>query len=141
MGAHKLFPLSEMAAGTARKVEVEGHPISLVRIDDDVYAIGDICSHEDVSLSEGYVDTDERLLECWRHGAMFNLKTGHPETLPAIKPVPVYEVAVIEGIIHLSVEADLPATDAEGGHDSGSGHDTEAAATDSSGEHDSEGGN
>ena len=76
MSVHVLFALEEFEEGTARKVELEGHQISLVRIDDDVYAIGDICSHEDVSLSEGYVDAEECLLECWRHGAMFNLKTG-----------------------------------------------------------------
>ena len=80
-----------------------GHQISVVRIDDDVYGIGDICSHEDVSLSEGYVDTEECLLECWRHGAMFNLKTGDAETLPAIRPVPVYDVSVVAGMIQLVI--------------------------------------
>lgn len=104
MSVHVLFPLVELEAGTARKVELEGHQISLVRIDDDVYAIGDICSHEDVSLSEGYVDTEECLLECWRHGAMFNLKTGDAETLPAIRPVPVYEVSVVDGMIQLVID-------------------------------------
>ena len=91
MSLHVLFALEELEDGTARKVELEGHQISLVRIEDDVYAIGDICSHEDVSLSEGYVDAEEFLLECWRHGAMFDLKTGEPETLPAVRPVPVYD--------------------------------------------------
>ena len=53
VSVHVLFPLVELEAGTARKVTLEGHQISLVRIEDDVYAIGDVCSHEDVSLSEG----------------------------------------------------------------------------------------
>ena len=104
MSVHVLFALEEFEAGTARKVDLEGHQISLVRIDDDVYAIGDICSHEDVSLSEGYVDEEECLLECWRHGAMFNLKTGEPETLPAIRSVPVYEASVVDGMVQIVIE-------------------------------------
>ena len=104
MSVHVLFPLVGLEAGTARRVELEGHEISLVRIDDDVYAIGDVCSHEDVSLSEGYVDTEECLLECWRHGAMFNLKTGDAETLPAIRAVPVYDVSVVDGMIQLVID-------------------------------------
>ncbi len=103
MSLHVLFALEELEDGTARKVELEGHQISLVRIEDDVYAIGDICSHEDVSLSEGYVDAEEYLLECWRHGAMFDLKTGEPETLPAIRPVPVYDVSVVDGMIQILI--------------------------------------
>ena len=104
MSTHVLFALEEFEHGTARKVTLEGHQISLVRIDDDVYAIGDVCSHEDVSLSEGYVDTEDCLLECWRHGAMFNLKTGEPETLPAIRAVPVYDVSVVDGMVQLVID-------------------------------------
>lgn len=103
MSLHELFALEELESGTARKVELEGHQISLVRIDDDVYAIGDICSHEDVSLSEGYVDTEDCLLECWRHGAMFDLRTGEPETLPAVRPVPTYDVSVVDGMIQILI--------------------------------------
>ena len=108
MSAHVLFPLVGLEPGTARKVELEGHQISLVRIEDDVYAIGDVCSHEDVSLSEGYVDTEECLLECWRHGAMFNLKTGDAETLPAIRAVPVYDVSVVDGMVQIVIEGSEP---------------------------------
>ncbi len=103
MSLHVLFALEELEDGTARKVELEGHQISLVRIEDDVYAIGDICSHEDVSLSEGFVDAEEFLLECWRHGAMFDLKTGEPETLPAVRPVPVYDASVVDGMIQILI--------------------------------------
>lgn len=113
MSLHVLFPLAEFEHGTARKVTLEGQQISLVRIDDDVYAIGDICSHEDVSLSEGYVDTEDCLLECWRHGAMFNLKTGEPETLPAIRAVPVYDVSVVDGMVQLLIGESAESADSE----------------------------
>ena len=92
-------PLAELAPGTARKVEVDGHVVALVRIEDDVYAIGDTCSHANVSLSEGEVLADEREIECWKHGSTFSLVTGEPQTLPATQPVPVYEARVEDGQI------------------------------------------
>ena len=57
---------------------------------DDVYAIGDVCSHANVSLSEGEVWCDEREIECPKHGSTFSLETGEPVTLPATQPVPVF---------------------------------------------------
>ena len=56
--------------------------IALVRLGDDVYAIGDRCSHQDISLSEGDVLADECTLECWKHGSAFSLETGEPTSLP-----------------------------------------------------------
>ena len=75
-----------------RKVDIDGVAVAVVRIGDDVYAIGDTCSHADFSLSEGEVFCDEREIECWKHGSMFSLETGEPRCLPATKPVPVYTV-------------------------------------------------
>jgi 3-phenylpropionate/trans-cinnamate dioxygenase ferredoxin subunit len=81
-----------MDPGTARRFEVGSHRIALVRIEADFYAVGDTCSHEDYSLSEGEVLSDECEIECWKHGSTFDLRTGEPQTLPATKPVPVYPV-------------------------------------------------
>ncbi len=86
----------DLASGEARRVEAGGTSIALVRIGDDFYALSDRCSHEDYSLSEGEVWAEERELECPRHGSTFDLTTGEPCSLPATKPVPVYEV-VVEG--------------------------------------------
>jgi 3-phenylpropionate/trans-cinnamate dioxygenase ferredoxin subunit len=85
-GRHEIEP------GTARRFEVGTRQIAVVRIEDDVYAIGNTCSHEDYSLSEGEVLTEECEIECWKHGSTFDLRTGEPQTLPATKPVPVYAV-------------------------------------------------
>ena len=89
--------LDELAPGTARRVEVESHQIALVRCGDDVRAIADRCSHADVSLSEGEVRCDEGTIECWKHGSTFLLTSGEPTTLPATRPVAVYEVRVEHG--------------------------------------------
>jgi 3-phenylpropionate/trans-cinnamate dioxygenase ferredoxin subunit len=108
MTAHTLFALDMIEPGTARKITVEGRHIALVRIGDDVYAIGDTCSHADVSLSEGFVEADDCAIECERHGALFDLRTGEPLSLPAVRPVPSYDVAVVDGevVLIISEETD-----------------------------------
>jgi len=94
----------DVKSGEAARFDLEGGPrLCLVRIGDDFYAIGDRCSHEDYSLSEGEVFTEEREIECWKHGSTFSLIDGQPQTLPATKPVPVYDV-IVEGDDVLVVE-------------------------------------
>ena len=88
----RLCSASELAPGEARRFDVDEHRIALVRIGDDFYAIGDRCSHADFSLSEGEVLADDLEIECWKHGSTFSLKSGEPQSLPATKPVPVYDV-------------------------------------------------
>ena len=88
---------ADLAVGDARRFDVDDHRIALVRGEDEWFAIGDECSHADYSLAEGEVDLEECTLECWKHGSLFSLRTGDPETLPATRPVPVYEVVVAEG--------------------------------------------
>jgi 3-phenylpropionate/trans-cinnamate dioxygenase ferredoxin subunit len=91
--------LDELAPGSARRVVIHGTPVAVIRCGDDVYAIGDTCSHANVSLSEGEVVCEDREIECWKHGSTFSLETGEPQTLPATQPVPVYEVVVRDGEI------------------------------------------
>lgn len=99
----RIGPLDDLKPGTAKRVEIGSHRISLVRIEDDVYAIGDVCSHQDISLSEGEVLCEDRAIECWKHGSAFSLETGEPESLPATQPVPVYEVRVVDGEIEVVI--------------------------------------
>jgi 3-phenylpropionate/trans-cinnamate dioxygenase ferredoxin subunit len=78
--------------GTAVRLDGGPEGVCLVRIGDDFYAIGDRCSHADYSLSEGDIDPEDCLIECWKHGSAFSLVDGSPQSLPATQPVPVYEV-------------------------------------------------
>jgi 3-phenylpropionate/trans-cinnamate dioxygenase ferredoxin subunit len=91
--------LDDLESGTARKFVVDGIDVAVVRIDDDVYALADICSHANVSLSDGEVWCDERELECPKHSSTFSLVTGEPQTLPATQPVPVYAASVVDGTV------------------------------------------
>ena len=105
MTATRVCALADIEPGTALRVEVPGvTAIALVRLDDDVYAIGDRCTHQDVSLSEGEIDPDDKTLECWKHGSTFSLLTGEPTVLPATKPTPVYEVTIIDGDVYVEVQ-------------------------------------
>ena len=63
-----LCRLEELPDGSARRFDVDGLRIAVVRIGDDVYAIGDRCSHAEVSLSEGEVDPDDRTIKYIKHG-------------------------------------------------------------------------
>jgi 3-phenylpropionate/trans-cinnamate dioxygenase ferredoxin subunit len=93
----------DIASGTARKVDVGGIAVSVVRIGDDVYALGDVCTHAEISLSDGEVWCDELEIECPKHGSAFSLLTGEPATLPATQPVPVFEASVVDGQIVVTV--------------------------------------
>ena len=84
------------------RVTVGDHRIAMFRIGDDVFAIGDRCSHAEASLAEGEIWDGH--VECPRHGSEFDLKTGEPTSLPATAPVPVYEVSVEDGKIYLDLE-------------------------------------
>lgn len=80
--------------GTAIRLDTGGSGVVIVRIDGEVFALEDRCSHQDVRLSEGEVDDAARTIECWKHGSVFSLADGSPANLPATQPVPTYPVTV-----------------------------------------------
>lgn len=84
--------LSELPMNTAKQVEVNGETICLVRNQKGVFAVADACTHGAASLAEGSVT--EKGIECWLHGAVFDLETGEPQNPPASKAVEVFEVKV-----------------------------------------------
>lgn len=84
------------------RVTVGERQIAMFRIGDDVYAIGDRCSHAEASLAEGEIWG--MAVECPRHGSEFDLRTGEPGALPATVPVPTYEVVVEDGTVYLDLE-------------------------------------
>ena len=86
---------SELESGTAHKVMVDGVAVAVVRIEDEMFAIADTCSHADISLSLGMVWCDTKQIECIKHGSAFNLVTGQPDTFPATQPVAVYSAKVV----------------------------------------------
>ncbi|HJL91325.1 MAG: non-heme iron oxygenase ferredoxin subunit [Acidimicrobiales bacterium] len=100
----KICDLTDLEEAVPRCIEVEGKKLSMVLLNEKIYALDDTCSHEDVSLSEGEVDIDECALECWKHGSLFSLKTGEALSLPATKSVKTYEVHIIDNDVVLVTE-------------------------------------
>jgi 3-phenylpropionate/trans-cinnamate dioxygenase ferredoxin subunit len=85
--------LESIAIGSAMKVVIDDIPIAVVRESSgEIHALGDRCSHGDISLSEGFVEDDT--IECWAHGSKFGLTDGSPRNFPAFEPVPVYTVEI-----------------------------------------------
>ncbi len=105
---HRVCAFDELGAAEARRFLIDGQAICVVRIDDDVYAIADACSHGDVSLSEGEVLCDSLEIECWKHGSAFSLTSGVPSTLPATRPVRVFDASVEQGHIVVAISKARP---------------------------------
>ena len=106
MAAVRICAVDELETNQAVRVDIDGIPIALVRdAAGDVFAIGDTCTHGDISLSEGFVEGDA--LECWAHGSQFSLKTGMPLNLPAYEPVPVYQVEITNGDVYIDATITL----------------------------------
>lgn len=97
----KVAAFSELEEGVGLRVELTEHRVAIFLVDGTVFAIGDRCSHAEASLSEGEVFDTE--VECPKHGSVFDLATGAPHSLPATKPVPVYQTTVEGGDIYLEV--------------------------------------
>lgn len=100
MSEELVCALDDLVVDRAKRVVVGQTPVALV-LDSTgaVHAIGDTCTHGDISLSEGFVE--DGTLECWAHGSQFELTTGKPLTLPAFEPVHVFSVAVRNGNVFI----------------------------------------
>jgi 3-phenylpropionate/trans-cinnamate dioxygenase ferredoxin component len=90
----RLCAVDDLKFGEVRQFKVGKTKIALVRLDDGWYAVGDTCTHQKISLSEGEVHAETKEIECWKHGSKFSLVDGSPHALPATKPTPVYEVRI-----------------------------------------------
>ncbi len=96
--------LEDLPEGTPSEVEVDGAKVIVVRLGESVYAIGAICTHQEVDLVDGDVDADECTVECPKHGSQFDLVTGEALCLPATRPVVVYSASVVDGRVVVSDE-------------------------------------
>jgi len=94
-GFQRACSLSQLPDQGAIGVEVAGVPVAVVRVDGEVFALHDVCSHEEVPLSEGEIY--DHTVECWLHGSCFDLRTGKPTGPPATKPVTTYPVKIDGG--------------------------------------------
>jgi len=99
---HEVAKLEDLPPGELLRVDVAGVPICLARLrSGSVHAIGDTCTHEQESLSDGYLDGED--VECPLHASRFNVHTGDVEGLPAEEPVATYTVRTEGGSIFVEL--------------------------------------
>lgn len=84
--------IADLRDSQPRRIVIDGLPVAVVRIGDEVFAVNDVCSHAEVSLSEGEVAGCQ--IECWLHGSRFDLRTGDPSGPPAFEPISTYPVQI-----------------------------------------------
>tara|TARA_B100000401_G_scaffold6599_1_gene4228 strand:+ start:131 stop:448 length:318 start_codon:yes stop_codon:yes gene_type:complete len=98
----KTFPTTDIMQNTSKVFKIDDKEIAIVHCDNAYYAIDDLCSHAEASLSDGEVYDCK--VECPLHGAEFDLATGEAVTLPATKPVNTYPVSIEDGYLFLEID-------------------------------------
>jgi 3-phenylpropionate/trans-cinnamate dioxygenase ferredoxin subunit len=101
MSAERVCTVAELETNVAFRAVIDGTAIVVVKDSAGaIHAIGDNCSHGDISLAEGFVEDAD--IECWAHGSKFSLTTGKPLNLPAYEPVPVFTVVIdADGVVSI----------------------------------------
>ena len=100
---HKAARTSDIRPGKVIVVQVEGEEIAICNVDGEFFAIADVCTHDGGSLDQGELEGD--VIECPRHGARFNVRTGEVVQMPAVVPLDTYEVQVQGDDILVAVES------------------------------------
>jgi 3-phenylpropionate/trans-cinnamate dioxygenase ferredoxin subunit len=81
---------SVLVEGKPFAIDVDGVAVCVARVGDEVFAVADTCSHSEASLSEGEITGTK--IECWLHGAEFDLRTGQVLTPPATESLKSFKV-------------------------------------------------
>jgi 3-phenylpropionate/trans-cinnamate dioxygenase ferredoxin subunit len=98
---HKLTTTGDVGPGEAKQYRVEDRPVVLCNVDGEFHAFEDVCTHQFAHLSEGGLEGGD--MKCPLHGAKFDVGTGQPKSLPAVKPVPKHEVKVEDGNVYVAL--------------------------------------
>jgi len=94
--------VGDVPSGEVLRVELDDVDVAVVRVEDEVFAVEDVCSHAEFPLSDG--DVDGCTIECALHGSRFDLRTGKPSGPPATMPVKVFPVSVVDGDVYIELE-------------------------------------
>lgn len=100
----KVAKVEEIPAGSRKVVDIDPDlSIAVFHVDGEWYAVENRCTHDDGPLVEGDL-VAPYVVECPRHGARFDIRTGDVLRMPAFEPVPVFEVKVESGEVYVQVE-------------------------------------
>jgi 3-phenylpropionate/trans-cinnamate dioxygenase ferredoxin component len=93
--------VEDLPTGKRMYVEIDGQQIVVFNLAGGLFAIADVCSHDDGPVGDGDLEGEEVI--CPRHGARFDLRTGKALALPAVVDIPAYPVRVREGQIEVGL--------------------------------------
>ena len=92
MAFQKVGKIGDVPPGTSKVFEIGDNAIAVCNVNGDIFAIDDVCTHDGASLKQGVMDGFE--IECPRHGARFDVRTGEVRALPAVVSVDAFTVRV-----------------------------------------------
>jgi 3-phenylpropionate/trans-cinnamate dioxygenase ferredoxin subunit len=103
MSLERAIAADQLEPGKVMVVELEGQEIALCNVDGAFYAIEDVCSHDGSPLDQAELTGCQ--IECPRHGARFDVRTGRPLTLPAVVPIRAYQVELRDGGVYVDPDS------------------------------------
>ena len=96
----KVAKVGDISEGDLKKVDVNGGPVALFKVEGKIYATTNICTHEHCELDENHMMHGD-VVECTCHGSQFNIKTGENVLPPAAEPLKTYDVSVEGGDVFI----------------------------------------
>ena len=97
----RVATLADLTQKGRLSVSVDERAVLLVHIAGEVFAFEDVCTHDGQPLTDGELEGHQ--IECPRHGARFDVRTGRALCMPAVEPVRVYPVRIIDGAIEIEL--------------------------------------
>ena len=97
----EIAPADQLPVGERIYIEAEGKPIVIFNMAGKLFAIGDVCSHDNGPVGDGEIEENEII--CPRHGARFDIRNGKATSLPAVIDIPSYPVRVVAGMIEIGL--------------------------------------
>jgi 3-phenylpropionate/trans-cinnamate dioxygenase ferredoxin subunit len=94
-----VFNENALMNGENNVIDVDGTDVAIFKINDEFFAIEDVCSHDGTEIASGELDGDEII--CPRHGARFCIKTGAVKSAPAYEDIHSYPVRIVEGMVQI----------------------------------------
>ena len=94
-----VFNENALMNGENSVIDVDGTDVAIFKIDDEFFAIEDVCSHDGTEIASGELDGDEII--CPRHGARFCIKTGAVKSAPAYEDIHSYPIRILDGMVQI----------------------------------------
>lgn len=101
-GFLKAAETKDVLPGMVKAVELDGRSIAICNVDGEYYAVDDVCTHDGGPLGSGKLCDGQ--IECPRHGARFDVRSGRPVVFPAVSPIRTYAVEIDGDDVRVSLE-------------------------------------